>query len=122
MRTLPSEPDYLSMINKMLQILDPLRLSDSYKFSLVATVMNYVISFELDRYEMNRLNVAMQDESAGGAPSMFKQSLDLLTGSGPNIIKRMHENQIFNELGSTDMFHMGLDAIVRGIEQLAMQE
>lgn len=110
------------MINKMLQILDPLRLSDSYKFSLVATVMNYVISFELDRYEMNRLNVAMQDESAGGAPSMFKQSLDLLTGSGPNIIKRMHENQIFNELGSAHMFHIGLDAIVRGIEQLAMQE
>ncbi|MNC07620.1 hypothetical protein D3C75_551730 [compost metagenome] len=119
MRTLPSEPNYLSLLNTLLQIVDHLPLSDSDKFSLIACVLNYVISFELDKYEQDRIDLAMKNEPNGGAREVFKQSLEHLSGDGPNVIKRMYENNIFNEIGSDKMFYTGLKIMVGGIEQLA---
>ncbi|MEK3965294.1 MULTISPECIES: TetR/AcrR family transcriptional regulator [Paenibacillus] len=119
MRTLPSEPNYLSLLNTLLQIVDHLPLSDSDKFSLIACVLNYVISFELDKYEQDRIDLAMKNEPNGDARVVFKQSLEHLSGDGPNVIKRMYENNIFNEIGSDKMFYTGLKIMVGGIEQLA---
>lgn len=122
MRTLPSEPEYMSLINTLLQIVDHLPLSDSEKFSLIGCVLNYVISFELDRYEQDRINQAMKDEPNGGAQELFKQSLERLSGEGPNVLQRMYHNHIFKELGSDNMFHTGLKILVRGVEQLALEQ
>jgi hypothetical protein len=61
----------------------------------------------------------MKNGVLGDAREVFKQSLERLNGEGPNVIKRMYENNIFNEIGSDKMFHTGLKILVRGIEQLA---
>ena len=119
MRTVPSELDYLALINSLLQIVDHLPISDSDKFSSVACLLNYVISFELDKYEQRRVNTAMENEGDGGAQGSFLQALENLGGKGPNVVQRMYHDHLFKELGSDTMFRTGLRIIIAGIAQLA---
>ncbi|MEK3672492.1 TetR/AcrR family transcriptional regulator [Paenibacillus sp. FSL R10-2771] len=122
MRTVPSEPDYLALINSLLQIVDHHPVSDSDKFSSIACLLNYVIAFELDKYEQRRVDTAMKKEAEGGAQGMFMDSLAHLSGEGPNVVQRMHHNGLFRELGSDNMFRTGLKIIIAGISQLAQQQ
>ncbi|WP_040950880.1 TetR/AcrR family transcriptional regulator C-terminal domain-containing protein [Gorillibacterium massiliense] len=117
MRAFPSEANYLALNNALLQIVDPLPLSDSDKFSSIACLLNYIISFELDRYEQRKVNKELKAD----ASKLFQASLARLPEDGTFVIKRMHENGIFKEIGSDKMFETGLNIIVLGMEQLAVR-
>ena len=51
MKTLPTEPEYLSLINTLLKIIDQNNLSDSDKLASIICLI--VISFEIDKYEQD---------------------------------------------------------------------
>ncbi|WP_369293188.1 TetR/AcrR family transcriptional regulator C-terminal domain-containing protein [Clostridium boliviensis] len=55
MQTMPSAPDYVSIYERMLFIIETLSLSDKDKFSSIACFMNYILAFELDAYERNKV-------------------------------------------------------------------
>jgi AcrR family transcriptional regulator len=122
MRTVPSEPDYLALINTLLQIIDHLPLEEKDKFSSIACLLNYVISFELDKYEQKKVDLLLVEENQQGAQTLFKQSIEQLSEDRAKVIKRMYDNGLFKELGSDRMFSTGLSIIVSGIEQLALHK
>lgn len=120
MQTLPSEPEYLALINAMLIIVDPLPLSDRDKFSAIACMLNYVLSFELDRYQQKKVNLAMQQDGMEHVQKQFANAMDHLPDHVADPLRRMHRNQIFSELGSISMFQTGLTILISGIEQLSL--
>lgn len=118
MKTLPSEADYLRLVNALLKIVDQLKLSDRDKFSSTVCLLNYVISFEVDKYEQDKINLAMNNEADTGAKELFKQSIACLPDADTNVLQRMHNNHLFKELGSDSMFESGLNILIMGIERL----
>jgi TetR/AcrR family tetracycline transcriptional repressor len=122
MKTLPSEPEYIRLINKLLKIIDTCSLSDSEKFSSITCLLNYIISFELDRYEQNKIDIAMQNGIYSGVPELFVESLSNLPAEDSDVLLRIHTNGVFEELGSDNMFKSGLCIILSGIEQLIHKE
>ncbi|AIQ70116.1 TetR/AcrR family transcriptional regulator [Paenibacillus graminis] len=119
MRTVPSEPDYLALINGLLEIIDPLPLEEKDKFASIACVMNYVISFELDKHEQQKVDLFLSLDAKEGPKAVFKQSIEQLPVERSKVLKRMYDNGLFSELGSDRMFNTGLGIIISGIEQLA---
>jgi AcrR family transcriptional regulator len=119
MQTPPSGSEYLTLINSMLLIIEPLPLSDRDKFSSIACLMNYILSFELDGYECEKINIAIKNEGTDDALESTNQSIEDLPDNAAGSLRRMHCNNIFNELGSDRMFQTGLNIIVLGIEKLS---
>jgi TetR/AcrR family tetracycline transcriptional repressor len=119
MRTVPMDPDYLTVINTLLRIIDPLPIEERDKFASAACLLNYVISFELDKYEQRKVDLSMVGEGQEGPQILFRQSLEQLSEEKTQVIKRMYDNGLFKELGSDHMFDTGLRLIVSGIERLA---
>ncbi|WP_438434778.1 TetR family transcriptional regulator [Gorillibacterium sp. sgz500922] len=120
LRTYPSEPDFLNLQNTLLQIIDPLPLSDSMKLASTMSLLNYVISFELDLYEQEKLNAALLAEGKEMPQGEFLRAAELLAGGGPNVVLRLYQNDVLAFLGSDELFHAGVSIQVRGIEQLAV--
>jgi AcrR family transcriptional regulator len=118
MKTLPNEPEYIRLINKLLQIIDTCSLSDNEKFSSITCLLNFIISFQLDIYEQTKVNIAMQSDTDKDAEKVFAESLSNLPDEDSDVLLRMHNNGIFQELGSDNMFKSGLRIIISGIEQL----
>lgn len=118
MKTLPSEPEYLSLINTLLKIIDQNDLSDNDKFSSIMCLLNYVIYFEVDQYERDKVNIAMKNETDTGAYELFVRSIQNLSSEDSNILQRMYNNTEFKESVSENMFEFGLNLILMGIEQI----
>jgi len=118
MMTLPSESEYLSLINTLLKIIDQNDLSDNDKFSSVMCLLNYVIYFEIDQYERDKVNMTMKNETATGARELFVLSIQNLPSDDSNVLQRMYSNSVFGELVSENMFEFGLNLLLMGIEQI----
>lgn len=118
MKTLPSEPEYLSLINTLLKIIDQNDLNDNDKFSSIMCLLNYVIYFEVDQYERDKVNIAMKNETDTGAYELFVRSIQNLPSEDSNILQRMYNNTEFKESVSENMFEFGLNLILMGIEQI----
>lgn len=121
MNTVPSEPEYLSLINTLLKIIDQNDLSDNDKFSSIMCLLNYVIYFEVDQYERDKVNIAMKNETDTGAYELFVRSIQNLSSEDSNILQRMYNNTEFKESVSENMFEFGLNLILMGIEQINMK-
>ncbi|MDR3599100.1 MAG: TetR/AcrR family transcriptional regulator C-terminal domain-containing protein [Desulfosporosinus sp.] len=118
MKTLPTEPEYLSLINTLLNIIDQTNLSDSDKSTSIICLINYAISFEIDKYEQDKINIIFNNETET-VEELFKLSIEqLLDNNSNNIIQRMYNNENFEEFGSDKMLISGLNIFFMGIEQL----
>ncbi|MCM3022721.1 TetR/AcrR family transcriptional regulator [Heyndrickxia ginsengihumi] len=120
MQTVPLEHNYLSLINYLLNIIDQVPISDQKKFSSVICLLNYVISFEVDLYEQNKVNKIMEKEGQD-TRELFRQSIENLQSVNKNVLQRIHQNQFLSEMGSEQMFQTGLTILILGIEQLAKE-
>lgn len=58
MQTMPTAPDYVSLLERMLSIIEAQPLSDKDKFSSISSFMNYILVSELDAYERNKVRQA----------------------------------------------------------------
>ncbi|WP_067624218.1 TetR/AcrR family transcriptional regulator [Alicyclobacillus acidiphilus] len=112
-QTVPSGAQYIDLINHMLKIVEPLPISDRGKFSSIACVLNFVLSFELDKYQQHKNDVAMKG---------VRQEIEPTVGNLPEPLRRMYLNGVFSDLGSDSMFQTGLKILIFGIEQLSMTE
>ncbi|PGZ43932.1 TetR family transcriptional regulator [Bacillus anthracis] len=100
------ESDYLKLFDRLLQMIDLTMLSDKQKFSYVSLVFNFVIHYAIDEYEQRMLNLTLENESV---PEINLSQLSL--------IERMHNAQLFNLIGSDEMFESGIALLLDGIEK-----
>ena len=122
MRTIPTEPDYLILINELLQVIDELPMEDKDKFSSIMCLLNYVIFFELDKYEQKKTQRLIFEEfGPNNAQTLFKQPFEQFPDDGVKVLKRLYNNNLFEEIGSNRMFENGLFIIISGIEQLILK-
>jgi len=118
MQTLPLERNYLTLINCLLSIIDKVRISEQNKFTAAICVLNYVISFELDRYEQTKINKTMEKEGIN-AKELFRQAIESMEGMHTSVLQRIFQNQFLSQMGSDQMFQTGLNILILGIEQLS---
>jgi len=122
MRTIPTEPDYMILINELLQIIDELPMEDKDKFSSIMCLLNYVIFFELDKYEQKKTQLMIFEEyGPNDAQNLFKQPFEQFPDDGVKVLKRIYNNNLFEDIGSDRMFENGLYIIISGIEQLIIK-
>lgn len=122
MKTIPTEPDYMILINELLQVIDELPFEDEDKFSSIMCLLNYVLFFELDKYEQKKTQLLIFEELGSNDPqTLFKQPFDLFPDDGVKVLKRIYNNDLFEEIGSDRMFENGLYIIISGIEQLIIK-
>ena len=100
------ESDYLQLFDCLLQMIEPTQLSDKQKFSYVSHVFNFVIHYAIDEYEQRMLQLTLEDE--GSSEINLSQF---------SLIERMHDAQLFNLIGSDEMFESGIALLLGGIEQ-----
>ncbi|MDA2139079.1 TetR/AcrR family transcriptional regulator C-terminal domain-containing protein [Bacillus cereus group sp. Bc256] len=100
------ESDYLKLVDCLLQMIDTTNLSDEQKFSYVSLVFNFVIHYAIDEYEQRMVNMMLEGES--------NSEINL---SQLSLIKRMHDAQLFNLIGSDEMFESGIALLLDGIEK-----
>jgi TetR/AcrR family transcriptional regulator, tetracycline repressor protein len=112
MQTLPSEREYFMLNDAMLQIIEPLPLSDEDKFSAATCVFNYVLAFELDHDLRMQVQAAVHQEGIGGILAMGNHLPD-------SIFRRMIQYGTVDILGTDRMFRTGLLLQIFGIEHLA---
>ncbi|MFD1425390.1 TetR/AcrR family transcriptional regulator C-terminal domain-containing protein [Kroppenstedtia sanguinis] len=120
MQTVPLEQHYLSLINFLLNIMDQVPISDKKKSSSAVCLLNYVISFELDRNERDKINKRMEKKGQD-VQELFRQSIDSLQSENKNVLQRIYQEQLLSGMGSDQMFQIGLAILILGIEQLAKE-
>lgn len=116
METLPIEHDFLRLNNYLLLIMEQIKISDEEKFASATCFMNYVLSFELDHMEQEKVNRKLVDQQLN-AEDLFRQSLEHLQEDMP-VLKRIYRKNLLSELGSERMFTIGVTILIKGIEQL----
>lgn len=123
MRTAPTNPDYLVLVNTLLQIVDELPLDDKSKFSAVMCLLNYIIVFELDEYEQKQTQLLIIKE---GGPrdtqALFKGPLAQFPDDELKVLRRMYSAGVLQEVGSTHMFQNGLQIVISGIKEIAASQ
>ncbi|QJX61060.1 TetR family transcriptional regulator [Niallia circulans] len=122
MKTIPTEPDYMILINELLQVVDDLPMEDKDKFSSIMCLLNYVIFFELDKYEQKKTQLLILEEfGPNDVQTLFKRPFEQFPDDGVKVLKRLYNNDLFEEIGSDRMFENGLYIIISGIEQLIIK-
>lgn len=106
------ESDYLQLFDCLLQMIEPTQLSDKQKFSYVSHVFNFVIHYAIDEYEQRMLHLTLEDEGEGSSEINLSQF---------SLIERMHDAQLFNLIGSDEMFESGIALLLDGIEQRVIE-
>lgn len=120
MQTVPLEHNYLRLINFLLNIVDQVPINDEKKYTSVACLLNYVISFELDEYERSRIDKRLEKEGQN-VKELFRQSIESMQSENTNVLQRIYQNQFLSGMGSNQMFQVGLTILISGIEQLTKE-
>ncbi len=118
MQTMPSAPEYVALFEHMLVVVDKLSLKDKDKFSSIACFMDYILAFELDAYERNKVRLEITQDIENKEQKSYLNLSIYKRDSSFKILHRMHFNGMFKNMGSDDMFETGLKIIILGIEQL----
>lgn len=109
LRTTPNNPELLKLNNELLKVIDHQPLTDGQKFTSINTLMNYIISFEIDY-------LAQKENQVNVTPESEKQSLADYASDEP--IARIMQSDVLDTLGSKEAFEWGLMIFVEGLGEL----
>ncbi|MEW9700786.1 TetR/AcrR family transcriptional regulator [Paenibacillus sp. SI8] len=107
MKTRP-ESDYLELFELLLQMIEPTSLTNKQKFSYTSHLFNFIINFVIDEYEQRMLRISLDEENNEDSHVDLQQFKLLL---------RMHEEGMFQLIGSDELFNSGITLLLDGIEQ-----
>lgn len=102
------EADFMELFECLLQMIEPTSLTDKQKFSYTTHLFNYVINFVVEEYEQRMLQISFEEgknEKTHSDLSQFK------------LLQRMHEEGMFQLMGSDELFNSGILLLLDGIEQ-----
>ncbi|WDF83809.1 TetR/AcrR family transcriptional regulator C-terminal domain-containing protein [Lacticaseibacillus pabuli] len=98
----PRAHGHLQLIDKLLEIVDPLALTDEEKFYAVSIYLDYVLTFERDFL----IQQQTQDNSTPHHKEIEFPTLQRIYGEG-----------LFHTTGTTSMLTWGLSTIIAGINE-----